>query len=210
MLDPEWVFVGAALGLAGSVRYAVAIVAGRVHPNLVTWSLWAAAPLIGFSAQLDSGVGLPAVMTLAAGLGPLLVIVTSVVCRDHRARLGSFDVGCGVVAVAALAVWLGLGDAPLAVLFAVAADAIAALPTVAKAWRRPDSENAVFYVLVAVGASITLMTIPSWELHVWAFAAYQLVICLFLVVLLKARRVVQRDPSATPDGGPEVSAVVDG
>ena len=31
---------------------------------LLAWSLWAAAPLIGFSAQLDAGVGLPAVMTM--------------------------------------------------------------------------------------------------------------------------------------------------
>ncbi|APU20006.1 hypothetical protein [Actinoalloteichus sp. GBA129-24] len=68
MLDPHWVFAGAVLGLVGSVRYAFAITRGRVRPNLVTWSLWAAAPLIGFFAQLDSDVGLPAVMTLAAGV----------------------------------------------------------------------------------------------------------------------------------------------
>ncbi|WP_219996266.1 hypothetical protein [Nocardioides humi] len=166
---------------------------GQVRPNLVTWTLWAAAPMIGFSAQLDSGVGWPAVMTLAAGLGPVLVIATSVICRDHRARVGVFDMGCGIIAVAALAVWLGLGDAPLAVLFAVAADAIAALPTVAKAWRFPESENTVFYVLVAIGASITLMTISSWAPQAWAFAAYQLTICVFLVLLLHLRRAVQRD-----------------
>lgn len=192
MLDPHWVFAGAALGLVGSVRYAFAIVRGRVRPNLVTWSLWAAAPLIGFFAQLDAGVGLPALMTLAAGLGPTIVVVTGVLASRHLARLGLFDLACAGIAISALAVWLGLGEAPLAVLFAVAADAVAALPTIVKAWRRPDSENVLFYVLVGVGATITLMTISSWEPHAWAFAVYQLTICLLLSAIVATRRRVQR------------------
>lgn len=192
MLDPHWVFAGALLGLIGSVRYAVAITHGRARPNLVTWSLWAAAPLIGFLAQLDSGVGLPAVMTLAASAGPLIVVATSLVARLHYAHLGAFDLACALVSTGALAVWLGWGEAPLAVLFAVAADAVAALPTLIKAWRHPDSENTLFYVLVAIGATITLMTISAWTPEAWAFAVYQLVICVALVAVITTRRRARR------------------
>ncbi|QZY52432.1 hypothetical protein [Leucobacter tenebrionis] len=192
MLDPYWVFAGAALGLIGSVRYAVAITRGLVRPNLVTWSLWASAPLIAFFAQLDSGVGLPAVMTLAAGVGPLIVIATSLVSRRHFARLRPFDAICGIVGAVALAVWFGLGAAPVAVLFAVAADAAAALPTVLKVWRHPDSENTLFYVLVGVGAVITLLTITVWTPQAAAFAVYQLAICVILVAVIAARRRVTR------------------
>lgn len=188
MLDSYWVFAGAVLGLVGSVRYTVAIVRGQVRPNLVTWSLWAAAPLIGFFAQLDAGVGLPAVMTLAAGLGPAIVIATSVLARRYFALIGWFDLVCAAVAVTALGVWLVLGQSSLAVLFAVAADAVAALPTMVKAWRHPDSENILFYVLVGLGATITLLTISSWEPQSWAFAAYQIVICAFLSVAVATRR----------------------
>ncbi|MFD2468652.1 hypothetical protein [Amycolatopsis silviterrae] len=188
MLDPHWVFAGAALGLVGSVRYAFAITRGRVRPNLVTWSLWAAAPLIGFFAQLDSDVGLPAVMTLAAGAGPSIVVLTSVITRRHYTRRGIFDVACAVIAALALAIWLGLGAAPLAVLFAVAADAVAALPTVVKAWRHPESENVLFYALVGAGATITLMTISSWEPQAWAFVLYQISICALLIGIIATRR----------------------
>lgn len=188
MLDPHWVFVGAALGLAGSIRYAFAIAREGARPNLVTWLLWAGAPLIGFFAQLDSGVGLPAAMTLAAGLGPLIVIVTAAIARRHDMRLGTLDLTCAAIAIAALGVWIGLEEAPLAVLFAVAADAVAALPTIVKAWQRPDSENALFYVLVAIGATITLMTIRSWEPQAWAFAAYQLTVCALLSATIAIRR----------------------
>ncbi|MDZ7910304.1 MAG: hypothetical protein U5O16_00415 [Rhodococcus sp. (in: high G+C Gram-positive bacteria)] len=188
MLDPHWVFIGAALGLIGSIRYAVAIVRGTVRPNLVTWSLWAGAPLIGFWAQLDSGVGLPAAMTLAAGTGPLIVIVTSLLTRRHYAHLSIIDLLCAGVAVTALAVWLGLDEAPLAVFFAVAADGVAALPTLVKAWRHPDSENMVFYALVGAGATITLMTISTWTPQAWIFAVYQLAMCVTLVAVIATRR----------------------
>lgn len=120
MLDPRWVFMAAALGLAGSARYAWATWRGQARPNLVTWSLWAAAPLIGFLAQLDAGVGLSAVPTLTAGLGPLTVVAAGLLARHNFARLGAFDAVCGAVAALALGVWLGLGQAPLAVCFAVA------------------------------------------------------------------------------------------
>jgi hypothetical protein len=188
VIDPRWVFVSAVLGMAGSVRYAFAIVRGTVRPNLVTWSLWAAVPLIAFSAQLDSGVGLPAVQTLVAGAGPLVVVVTGVCTRRNLARLGAFDLACALAACAALGAWLGLGEAALAVVFAVAADAAAALPTVVKAWHDPASENLLFYVLVGTGATVTLLTITSWSPAAWAFAAYVLTLSVSLVAIVSGRR----------------------
>ncbi|MFW6692815.1 hypothetical protein [Streptomyces sp. MAR4 CNX-425] len=188
MIDPHWVFASALLGVAGSVRYACAVVAGTARPNLVTWSLWAAVPLIAFAAQLDSGVGLPAVQTLAAGAGPLVVVGAGVATRRNLARLGVFDLACAVVAGAAVAVWLGLGRASAAVGFAVAADAAAALPTLVKAWRDPDSENLLFYVLVGTGAAVTLLTITTREPAAWAFAAYVLTLCVTLVAVVSVRR----------------------
>ncbi|WP_432741520.1 hypothetical protein H7827_00025 [Streptomyces sp. JH002] len=198
MLDPYWVFVSAVLGLAGSVRYAFATVRGTARPNVVTWSLWAAVPLIGFSAQLDSGVGLPAVQTLSAGAGPFAVVVCGLLTRHNLVRLGSFDKVCGGVAATALVVWLVLDQAPLAVVCAVVADAAAALPTLVKAWRDPYSENLLFYVLVGIGAAVTLMTITSWEPESWAFAAYMFALCAVLGGTVLTRRRVIKQPRTGP------------
>lgn len=188
MIDPHWVFLGAALGLAGNVRYAAATLSGTARPNLVTWVLWAVAPLIGFAAQLSAGVGLPATLTLAAGVGPLLVVVAALVTRHGRVRIGPFDVVCAALSAVALIVWLGLGAAPTVVFVAVAADAAAALPTVRKAWHDPGSESLTFYVLVGVGATITLLTVRSAAPSGWAFAAYMLVLCLVVVGVVTTRR----------------------
>ncbi|MEO3852726.1 hypothetical protein ABGB09_34775 [Streptomyces sp. B8F3] len=104
------------------------------------------------------------------------------------ARLGAFDLAGAVVACAALGVWLGLGEAAPAVVFAVAADAAAALPTVVKAWRDPPSENLLFSVLVGTGATVTLLTISSWSPAAWAFAAYVLTLSVAPVAIVSGRR----------------------
>ncbi len=198
MIDPHWVLLGAALGLIGSLRYAFATARGRARPNLVTWSLWAAAPLIGFSAQVSSGVGLHATLTLAAGLGPLIVVVSGLVTAHSRVRVGPFDIGCATVALIALFLWLEWGSASLAVVAAVSADAVAALPTIRKAWNDPDSENLFFYAMVCLGALITLLTIDSWEPESWVFAAYIVALTALLITVISGRRRrsrrVQREP----------------
>ncbi|GAA3851548.1 hypothetical protein [Streptomyces sedi] len=192
MLDPHWVFVGAALGLIGSLRYAFATARGAARPNLVTWSLWAAAPLIGFFAQLSSGVGPQSALTLAAGLGPLIVVLSALLTAHSRVRVGLFDLGCAAVALIALVIWFGLGQASLAVVAAASADAVAALPTIRKAWSDPESENLLFYVLVCLGAVITLLTIDSWEPESWVFAVYIVALTTLLTAIISGRRGLSR------------------
>jgi hypothetical protein len=188
VLDPAFAFVSLGLSLVGSAHYAVATIRGHTQPNRVTWALWAAAPLIGFFAQLDSDVGLSSVQTLGAGLGPLIVFVASFVNRRSTARVSAFDLGCGAVATVALIVWLGLDDAPAAVVFAVLADAVAAVPTIRKAWVDPGSENAVFYVLIGVGAVVTLLTIVDWAPKAWTFPGYILALSVTLLAIIRVRR----------------------
>lgn len=188
MLDPNWVFLSLALSLTGAVRYATLTVRGLVRPNLVTWGLWAAAPLIGFFAQLDAGVGMPAIQTLGAGVSPLIVFIAGIFSQHARVRVTAFDVWCAVFSVVALGVWVGFGHAALAVWVAIAADAIAALPTYRKTWIDPASEGVFFFVLVVIGSTVTLATITSWTPETWGFAAYVLLNGLIIVAIALGRK----------------------
>nr|WP_212763214.1 hypothetical protein [Gordonia araii] len=174
--------------MIGSITYARATAIGAARPNLVTWTLWAAVPAVAFLAQLASGVGLPAVMTLSAAVGPAIVVAIAVTTRHSRVRLGTFDFACAGIAGCAVLVWGGLGKAPAAVLLAIAADGVALLPTLKKAWADPSSERIEFFVLVAIGAVITLLTVGSWAMQEWAFAAYQFVACAVLIGVVFVRR----------------------
>lgn len=190
---PGWcVFVGAALSLAGSLRYCQLTIAGRTRPNRVTWALWAAAPLIGFAAQVDDGVGLPSVLTLSIGVGPALVLASTFVNPAAYWRIRPFDVACGAVSVLALVVWLTLPDPTPAVVVAVLADLVAGVPTIRKAWTSPGTEAAAPFLLVGGNGAITLLTLERWAVSDWAFAVYIVVLGWGLAALIALRTRAQR------------------
>lgn len=187
MIDERFVILGAVLSIAGCGKYALHTVRGQAQPNRVTWFLWTTAPMIGFVAQLGSGVGLSSIMTLSVGLGPLIIFVASFANSASYWRISAFDIGCGLVSVAALVVWLSLDSPTVAVVFAILADLVAGVPTIRKAWRSPATETAVAYALSATNAAITLLTIDRWGVATWSFPVYiaALATSLFLIVQLR-------------------------
>ncbi|CCH77162.1 conserved membrane hypothetical protein [Nostocoides japonicum T1-X7] len=188
MIDGRFVLLGALLTLIGSSRYAWLTIHARTRPNRVTWCLWAAAPIIGFLAQLDEGVGLPSVLTLSVGLGPSIVFASTFVNPQSYWRISRFDLCCGAVSLAALVVWLTLDNPTLAVVFAVVADAMAGVPTIVKAWRAPETENPVPFLLAGLNGTIAMLTIDDWGIATWAFPAYIVVMGLGLSVLIATRQ----------------------
>ncbi|WP_280420963.1 hypothetical protein [Nocardia carnea] len=189
MIDPRFVFLGAALSMVGTLSYALLTLRGEVRPNRLSWFLWAAASLTGFGAQLDDGVGLPAVLTFSMGAGPAVVFLASFANKSSYWRLSFADLLCGAASVVALAIWLAWDDPQTAVIFAVLGDLAAAIPTFRKAWSAPGTENPLVFGLVAVNGIITLLTITVWEPAVWAFPVYAttLGVCLCVIIVVRQR-----------------------
>jgi hypothetical protein len=78
VIDPDFAWLAAALPLAGFASYLRDTVRGKAQPNRVSWALWALAPLVAFVAELVQGTTLQvASVTLALGVGPLLVVLAS-------------------------------------------------------------------------------------------------------------------------------------
>jgi hypothetical protein len=136
--------------------------------------LWALAPMIAFAAEVVQGVGLDAVLTLAVGVGPLLVVAASFLDPKAYARVTPFDAGCGVLSLIALVAWAATGRGNVAILLSILADFLAAIPTIRKAYRFPHTEHAVAFLSGVAGAAITLLTIKGedWGFASVAFPAY--------------------------------------
>ncbi len=86
-------------------------------------------------------------------------------------------------------IWLALDNPTIAVVFAVLADLIGAVPTIVKAWRAPWTEEPVFYALAGTNGVIALLTIREWNVATWAFPVYLTTVCaaLFVIVLVRGR-----------------------
>lgn len=180
MIDQHLVLLGAAVNLMGALIYTVETVRGDTRPNRATWGLWAAAALITFAAQVGQGVGLTAALTLAGGVGPLIVFISSFVNPKSYWRLGSFDWACVALSLLALLLWWISGSGILAIVLALLADLAAALPTFIKAYRFPGTESAWAYATGWLGALIALLATQQLTFAALAFSVYIVVGASFL------------------------------
>lgn len=184
MIDQRFVILGSLFELIGCVSYARLTVKGRTQPNRITWLLWAVAPLIAVAGELSSGVGLTWLLTFAVGLGPLIVFGSSFVNRSAYWKLGTFDWLCGALSVAALVGWQVAGMPQLAIGLSIAADALAGIPTITKAYRHPESESGVAFIGGLIATAITLLTIHRWNFATYGFPGYLAIMGVVLLILV--------------------------
>lgn len=194
---PEWFVVFAvAMRLASGATYAKAVLSRRTQPNPVTWFFWALTPIIVFCAQLFhlETVGWGIATTVALGLSPLIVFVLSLRHNLHRSHFTPATIACGILAACGIVLWLNTNDPTLAIIFSIAADAFASIPTVIKAWRNPTSEYLPAYLITIASVIITLLTITTWTFASYAFPIYIFAINLiiFTAGFLSVRRKLAR------------------
>lgn len=124
-------------------------------------------------------------MTFAVGFGPLLIFLASFLNKKSDWQITKFDIACGAVSILALILWGLTQNAMLALILSLAADAVACIPTLIKSWTHPETEDARAYVLAAISAFITTLSLPIWTFSYYAFPVWTLIICLIFVILIK-------------------------
>lgn len=187
MLNQNFVIVGALIGAAGSVAYLVDTVKGKVKPNRVSFLLWAIAPLIAFAAQIRQGVGLEALMTFSTGFLPLTVFIASFVNKKAEWKITIFDVICGVLSIIGLILWLVTRVGNIAIAFSIMADALAAIPTLVKAYKYPDTEIAWPWIASVFGVILTLLTLNELTFANSGFIIYILIVNTLIFSLVQFR-----------------------
>ena len=187
VLDVHVVFIGAAIGLVGTLFYVRDTLKGLTQPNRVTWLMWFIAPMLAFADEVKQGVGLQSLMTFVIGFGPLLVLIASFVNRNSVWEVGPFDVACGLASGAGLIVWLVTANDTVALASFMAADFLAGLPTLLKSWREPSSESVSAYLGGLINAMLTLTTVTVWTSAVVAFPIQIVLFNIVQVALIGGR-----------------------
>ncbi|TQS45536.1 hypothetical protein [Cryptosporangium phraense] len=172
------------------------VVQRRIVPHMVTWLFWSIGPYLAFAAQLSEGVGLPALVTFVVGLDPTVIFFVALFYGNSTWRISRFDVACGVAAAVGLILWAVFWEARLAILFAIVADALAAVPTFRKAFVDPATENWRLYGLLAASGLITYASSPERGFAVTAFAGYLalLGIALSVLIVIRSRQITPARP----------------
>ncbi|MCX6798118.1 MAG: hypothetical protein NTX66_02820 [Candidatus Falkowbacteria bacterium] len=184
------VFVGVLVQLIVIFSYSREIIRGKVKPNRITWLMWSLAPLIAAAAGFVSGVGLAVVPVFMSGFGSLLIFIISFVNKKSYWKLETFDYWCGFFSLLALILW-GITKQPIvAIIFAMISDFFAAVPTLAKAWKHPETENAAPYLAGLFNALTSFAAVKMWGFTELAFPIYLILIdsSLALAVIRKKLR----------------------
>ena len=187
VLPPYFVIIGVVISSVGAVGYLIATLRGLVRPNRVSFFLWSVAPLIAFAAQVRQGVGLESLMTFATGFMPFLVFLATFLNRNAVWKLTAFDVSCGVLSALGLVLWQVTRVGNVAIALSILADGFAAIPTVVKAYRYPNTEAAWPWLATTVGVVLTVLTLKQFTFANAGFILYILVLDTLMYLLVRFR-----------------------
>ena len=175
------VFVAAAATLLGASVYIRSMFKGQTKPNRVTWFMWSIAPFIASAAAVSNGVGLAVIPVFMSGFSPFLVFTASFFSKKAYWKTSSFDYLCGALSGIALVLWFLTNNPNLAITFAIGSDALAAVPTLTKAWRSPETESAWPFIIGVFSPMTSFLVATTWGFAEVAFPIYLIVINVLLV-----------------------------
>ena len=195
MLPDSFAIVGALIGSLGGFYYLYATITGQAQPNRVTWLLWGTFPMIIFVAQRVQGVEGQSWVSLVAGSTPLLIVAASLVNKQAYWKTEPRDYLLMGAAILGIVLWAVTDNPNLALLFALLADVLAAVPTLIKAYTSPASESWPAYAISAFGFGISILALQTVNFENAAF-----VVNVFLMNLALALLAV-RGRNQRPTGG---------
>ena len=178
------VFFGFAINLLGTYAYARDTLLGKTKPNRITFALWSLAPFIAVAAALVDGVTWAVVPVFAAGFCPFIVFLSSFVNKQAEWKLGPFDWVCFIFSILALVLWKITDNPNVAILFAVLADGAAALPTIIKSWKYPETETAISYLAGGISVATSFFALKAFSFAELAFPLYAVVVCALIAFLV--------------------------
>jgi len=153
----------------------------ETKPNRVTWLMRSIAPLIASSAAFSEWIRRAALPVFMSWFAPLLVFVSSFFNKKSYRKLWKFDYICWAFSLLALILRYITKNPMIAIIFAIASDWAAALPTIIKSRKHPKSESVIAYMTWFFNASTSFFAIKSlWFLEI-AFPIYLCIANIFLI-----------------------------
>lgn len=158
------------LSVVGVVPYLAGIIRGKVRPERMSWFIWTIILALGLWSYLASGGNDSAWLII----GDLLITATVFVFALWRGSggLSRLDLACLGVAVGGIALWQLVGESAIGVGGALLADAVAMVPTLAKALREPMSESASTFIFSAAASCCGILAVGTWNLLVLSYPVY--------------------------------------
>ena len=181
------IFIAAAAPLAAALVYIRSMFRGETKPNRVTWFMWSVAPFIATAAAVSEGVGWAVLPVFMSGFCPFLIFTASFLSKEAYWKQTSFDLICGALSAVALVLWYLTNNPDVAIMFAIISDGLAAIPTILKARRSPQTES-IWPFLIGLFAPMTSFLVAlTYGFSELAFPVYLISVNVVLVALISKK-----------------------
>jgi hypothetical protein len=182
------VFVAAFASLLAVIVYIRSMFKGQTKPNKVTWFMWSIAPFVATAAAVSNGLGWAVIPVFMSGFSPFIVFTASFFNKKAYWKLVTFDYLCGILSGLAIVLWYVTNNPNLAIIFAIVADALAAVPTLIKAWHTPETESAWPFIIGVFSPMTSFLVATTWAFSEVAFPIYLIVINILLVISMSKKK----------------------
>ncbi len=191
MLPEQFVYLIIFPSLVGYYFYFKNMFFGQTRPNLVSWFIWMLAPFLGVFFALKAGAGLSVLPIFIAGFGPFLVLFISLFNKNAYWKITTFDAVCGILSLIALMLYVLTKNLAVSIIFVMLSDGLAAVPTLIKSWKFPETETGILYFSGVVNNIIGLLIIKNWIFSIYSLSIYFIVINVAIVFCIYRKKILK-------------------
>jgi hypothetical protein len=177
------VIIASVLALIGNIPYLTDVIRRRIQPHPYTWLVWSIVSAVTFSGQVIKGGGIGSIPTGIAEGFTIIIFLFSL--RYGFKDIARRDTYFLIAALLGLIPWALTNDPTFSVVIVVSIDVIAFIPTLMKAWRRPQSETPILFIMNVLRHLLTLYSLGAYNiatmLHSLAMIVMNSIMVLFLL-----------------------------
>ena len=172
----------ALMSAAAFIAYLYSILTGHTQPNRVTW--WVLGLLNAGIAASYYAAGARSTIWLPIEFSVSFLVIGLLSIKYGEGGWTRLDLGCLLGAVLALGAWWLFRSSELGLALLTAVDLLGLMPTIAKVWSRPWTEDKLAW-FVGTGASmLNVLAIDRWTLWISAYPLYVLASNILILILL--------------------------
>ncbi|GEM_PF-3135282 len=147
---------------------------GGTAPRQASWLIWSLLQVVIFTSSRQQGISATTWIALMYMIGSATTAVFTF--KYGESRWKRLDVACGVLGVLSLLLLIVIRAPLWALILAITADGIAALPTVVGVTKDPASESKLGWTIFLVGAVVNLLAVKAWTFQEAGFTLYLIVV----------------------------------
>ncbi len=167
-------WVAGILGFFAFIPYILAILRGKTTPNRATWLIWTVVSTISLLSYNAGGAVNTIWYPISDAVAPFIILILSI--RRGEGGWTKLDCSCLVIAGIGVFFWWFLQSATIALCFSLIADAMGAIPTIVKAYRRPASEDRIAWTMTFIAIVVNLAAVENWSsFSIWIYPIYMFI-----------------------------------